>query len=86
MADVTRRVRAGVVLVGLDGLDLVAGAGVGGDLVDRQAVLGLEAGDDLAVVAPVVRQCDDRQLAFLLGGVDQLLAGAAGARCGGSAG
>ena len=49
------RLRARVVLVGLDRLDLVAGAAVGVELVDVDAVLGLEAVDHLAVVAPVVR-------------------------------
>ena len=44
---------SGVVLVGLDGLDLVAGAGVRVQLVDRDAVLGVKPVDDLAVVAPV---------------------------------
>ena len=58
--DDVRRLRAGVVLVGLDRLDLVAGAGVGVELVDREAVLGLEAVDDRAVVAPVVGQGDGR--------------------------
>ena len=33
--------------------------------------LALKSVDDLAVVAPVVGQGDDRQLAFLLGGVDR---------------
>ena len=61
----------GIVLVGLDRLDLVTGARVGRDLVDGEAVLGLEAVDDRAVVAPVVRQRDDRERAFLLGGGDE---------------
>ena len=43
--DDVRRLRARVVLVGLDRLDLVAGAAVGVELVDRDAVLGGEAVD-----------------------------------------
>ena len=38
-----------------------------------EAVLGLEALDDAAVVAPVVRQGDRGQRALGLGGVDQRL-------------
>jgi hypothetical protein len=64
--DHVRSLRALVVLVGLDGFDFVARAGVGVEFVDGEAVLGLEAFDDAAVAAPVVRQGDGGQLAFFL--------------------
>ncbi|MBL3684588.1 hypothetical protein F2981_17935 [Sinorhizobium meliloti] len=38
------------------------------------AVFGLEAGDHVAVPAPIVRERDCRQRAFLLGGCDELFA------------
>ena len=60
-----------VVLVGLDRLDLVAGVGVGVELVDRDPVLRGEGLECLAVVAPVVRQGDGRQATLLLGRSDQ---------------
>ena len=60
--------RALVVLVGLDRFDLVGGPGVGVQLVDGDfRILGLEAVDDSAVSAPVMRQRDGRQRAFGLG-------------------
>ena len=63
------RLRAGVALVGADRLHLVGGAGVGVELVDRDSrILRLETVDYGAVAAPVMRQRDRGQRAFLLGG------------------
>jgi hypothetical protein len=53
---------------------------VGGD---RDAVLGLEALDDLAVVGPVRRQGDDVERALLLGGCDEPVHAAEGLGGGG---
>ncbi len=58
-------------LVGVGGGDLLLRGGVRGLLVDLDAVLGLEALDDGAVVGPVVRQGDDVELALGLRGGDQ---------------
>jgi hypothetical protein len=70
------RLRALVVLVGLDGLDLVAGAGIGVEFVDGDVrILRLEAGDDVAVATPVMRQGDGGELAFLLRRGNQFIHG-----------
>ena len=70
------RLRALVVLVRLDRLDLVGRAGIRVQLVDRDfRVLGLEAGNDVAVAAPVMRQRDGRQLAFRLGSGNEFVHG-----------
>ncbi len=69
--DDVRSLRAGVALVGLDGFDFVARTGIRVQFVDFEAVLGLEAGNDVAIAAPVVRESDGRQRAFLLGGGDE---------------
>jgi hypothetical protein len=69
--DDVRRLRALVVLVGLDGFDLVAGARIRVQLIDLDAVFVLEALQQRAVAAPVVRQRDGGELPFLLGGGDQ---------------
>ena len=71
--DHVRRLIAGIALVGLDRLDLVAGAGVGIELVDLETILGLEALDNGAVAAPIMRQGDGGQLAFGLGGGDEFV-------------
>ena len=69
------RLRALVVLVGLDRLDFVARTAVGVELVDGEAVLRLEAVDHGAVAAPVARQRDDRELTLFLRGGDQIVHG-----------
>ncbi len=67
------RLRTLVVLVGADRLELVGGAGVGIELVDLDAVLGLEPLDHAAVAAPVVRQGDGCHRPLRLGSGDQRL-------------
>jgi myo-inositol 2-dehydrogenase / D-chiro-inositol 1-dehydrogenase len=63
------RLRALVVLVGADRLKLVRRAGVRIELVDGDLrILRLEAGDDLAITAPVVSQRDGGEHAFRLSG------------------
>src|SRR6266702_1924081 len=52
-------------------VDLVLAAAVRVERGDVDSVLGLEASDDGAVVRPVGRQRDDRQLALGLGGRDK---------------
>ena len=61
-------------LVGLGGVNLLLGGGVRVQLVDLDSrVLLLEALDDRAIVGPVMRQGDDVQRAFLLGGLLEIL-------------
>jgi hypothetical protein len=67
------RLRSLIGLVGLDRLDLVARTAVRIELVDGEAILRLEAVDEGAVAAPIVRQGDDGQLSFLLGGGDEIV-------------
>jgi hypothetical protein len=62
---------AHVALVGLDGLDLLGGGTVGIELVDLDAVLVGELLDHLAVVDPIVRKRDDRELPFFLRGLNE---------------
>src|SRR5215472_966860 len=64
--DDVRRLRALVSLIGLDRLDLVAGAGIGIELIHLETVGRLEAIDDGAVAAPVMRHGDDGELTLLL--------------------
>ena len=80
--DVRRR-RALVGLVGLDGRDLVLRAAVRVELVDLDPEPGREVLQEVAVVAPGVRQGDRRQVALGPGRVDQCLrhAGDRDGRC-----
>ena len=79
--DDVRRGGALVGLVGLDGGDLVLRATVRVELVDLDAVLRGEAGQQLAIVAPGVRQGDRGQVALRLRGIDERLWDAATGRC-----
>ncbi len=69
--DHVRGLRAGVALIGADGLQFVSRPGIGIEFVDLDAVLGGEGVDHLAVVAPVTGQGDGRQHPFFLGGGDE---------------
>ena len=61
--------RAGIADIGADGFELVGRAGIGIEFVDGDVgILGLEALDHAAIVAPGVGQGDDGELAFGLGG------------------
>ena len=70
--DHVRRLRPFVALVRPDRFHLIPRTGVRVQFVHRQAVLGLETVDHLAIVAPVVRQGNRRQLPFCLRRFDQL--------------
>src|ERR1700734_2084497 len=58
------RLRAFVVLVGLDRLDFIARSAVGIQFVDGDAVFRFVAVDQRAVPAPVARQGDDGERAL----------------------
>lgn len=61
-------------LVSLGCVHFFLGGGVRVQLVDLNVrILLLEAVDDLTIVGPVVRKCDDVKLAFLFGGGNQIV-------------
>ncbi len=70
-AEVERVGRGVLALEVLGGLDLLRARHVGVGRVDRDAVLVLERGDDLAVVGPVVGQRDHVELTLGLRGRDE---------------
>src|SRR5262249_10257724 len=71
--DYIRGLGAFVLGVGFNGFDFITGAAVRIKLVDLQTIFLLETGNQITITAPVVRQSNGGQGAFLLGGRDKLV-------------